>query len=139
MATSPYYPSCFVFCLMCFTSSAGAHRACLPPGWLVHLACHGGVCCQGYHGQGCLLVTPDGLLPGDMHFVPVAYAATLLHLHVSSLRLLHRVLCQLAQRTGGAPASPGSPVRKMPFSVMPLPLALIASTIVVSGPFAVCA
>ena len=42
--------------------------------------------------------TPNGLLPGDVRFIPVTYAAALPFLHVSGLRL-HRVLRELAERS----------------------------------------
>ena len=42
---------------------------------------------------------PDGPLPGDLRLVPVTYSATVPFLHVSALRLLHRVLHDLASRT----------------------------------------
>ena len=41
----------------------------------------------------------DGTLPGDLTFVPLTHSATVPFLHVSALRLLHRLVKELAERT----------------------------------------
>ena len=47
----------------------------------------------------CYHTHPDGPLPGELRLVPVTYSATVPFLHVSALRLLYRVLHDLASRT----------------------------------------
>ena len=42
---------------------------------------------------------PDGLLPGNLRFVPLTHCASVPFLHVSALRTLHRLLRDIASRS----------------------------------------